>query len=236
MRTSIICQECSRINNNWAVFYLDTFRDDGVYFGCCPKGHDNAIATQTLRHEMLFEIGVNAIKDTYYREAISSFAASVERYYEFAIRVICRHSKLADDVLQRSWKSVSRQSERQTGAYIFLYAATFREVAPTLSETMTSLRNDVIHKGILPDKAQAVEFGEASYQVIQNGVQKLRAECLDDVNAELVAQMRKTIEKYGDKFPRSTQVTQTALNIIQDISGGYGPFRQVLSARGIPLP
>jgi hypothetical protein len=207
-----------------------------VYFGRCPKGHENAVATQTLRHEMLFEIGLNAIKDTYYRESISSFAASVERYYELAIRVICRHNKLADDVLQRSWKSVGSQSERQTGAYIFLYAATFSEVAPILPDKMTKLRNDVIHKGILPDKAQAVDFGEASYHVIQTGIQKLRATCLEDVNAELVATMRRTIEKYGTKFPRSTQVTQTALNIIQDVSIGYWPFRQILTARGVTVP
>ena len=79
MKINIICQECSRLNNNFAVFYLDTLRDDGVYIGKCPKGHNNAIVAQTLRHEMLFEIGLNAIKDAYYREAISSFNSSVER-------------------------------------------------------------------------------------------------------------------------------------------------------------
>ena len=63
MRINIICQECSRQNNNWAVFYIDQIRDDGVYIRKCPKWHSNAVAAQTLRHEMLFEIGLNAIKD-----------------------------------------------------------------------------------------------------------------------------------------------------------------------------
>jgi hypothetical protein len=70
-----------------------------------------------------------------------------------------RHSTLADDVIRKSWKLISSQSERQLGAYIFVFAATFRDVAPTLSNQMTELRNNVIHKGILPEKHEAVEFG-----------------------------------------------------------------------------
>jgi hypothetical protein len=130
-------------------------------------------------------------------------------------------------------KAVASMSERQTGAYLFLYAATFREAAPTLSRSVIELRNDVIHKGILPDKSKAVKFGDASYNVIQRGIQKLRNECLDSVNGEMVANIQKTTAKYGDKFPRATQVTQTALNIIQDIKGGYTPIDRLLLARVI---
>ncbi len=233
MRTSIICNECSRLNNGLAVYYLDTIRDDGVYIGKCPKGHTNAVATQTLRHEMLFEIALNAISDRYYREAISSFAASVERYHEFSIRVIAKHKKLSNEVLERSWQSIAAMSERQNGAYILLYAATFEEVAPSLSEKMTKLRNKVIHKGVLPELEDVITFGEASYSVIQTGIQKLRAVCLEDVNRQLVEHMQQTIQKFGSDFPRSTQVTPTALNVIQDISGGYKPFWQLLAERGI---
>jgi len=39
---------------------------------------------------------------------------------------------------------------------------------------MVQLRNDVIHRGVLPDKDQVLEFGAAAYGVIQMGVQKLR--------------------------------------------------------------
>jgi hypothetical protein len=233
LRISVICEECSRLNNNSAVFYLDTIRDDGVYIGRCPRGHDNAVATQTLRHEMLFEVGLNAMRDAYYREAISSFAASVDRYYEFAIRVIGRHSKLPHETFDLSWKAVASASERQIGAYLFLYAAAFREAAPTLSRKMTELRNDVVHKGILPEKGDAVRFGAACYSAIQSGIHKLRNECLEDINNEMVTIIQETIAKYGDRFPRATQVTPTALNIIQHIQRGYEPFDRLLAKRGI---
>jgi hypothetical protein len=236
MRTNIICQECSTANNGYAVFYVDTIREDGVYIGRCPKGHNNAVATQTLRHEMLFDIALNAIVDRYHREAVSSFAASVERYYEFAIRVMAKNRKITPEVFDNSWKSIAAQSERQLGAYVMLYALTFGQVPVILSPSMVELRNRVIHKGALPELRDVLAFGEASYGLIQKGIQKLRAACLQDVNAQLVEHMRTTIAKFGSQFPRSTQVTPTVLNVIDDISNGYLPFERILKARGISLP
>jgi hypothetical protein len=236
MRTSIVCQECSQANQGFAVFYVDTIREDGVYIGRCPKGHNNAVATQTLRHEMLFDIALNAIIDRYHREAVSSFAASVERYYEFAIRVLAKNRGIAPDIFDTSWKIVSVQSERQLGAYVFLYTASFCEAPATLKSAMVELRNNVIHKGVLPNLTQVLTFGEASYDLIQKGIQKLRAKCLNDVNNQLAENMRGAIEKFGNQFPRTTQVTPTALNVIQDISIGYKPFQQVLREYEIQTP
>ena len=236
MRTSIICQECSQANKGYAVFYIDTIREDGVYIGRCPKGHNNAVATQTLRHEMLFDIALNAIVDRYHREAVSSFAASVERYHEFAIRVLARKQGILPSVLDSSWKIVAAQSERQFGAYLFLYTATIGEVPVSLSSKMVELRNNVIHKGVLPDLRDVLRFGEASYDLIQKGIRKLRATCLEQVNNQLTESMGSKIAKFGSQFPRTTQVTPTALNVIADIASGYPPFEQVLRAYGIQAP
>jgi hypothetical protein len=72
--------------------FVDTIRADGLYTGKCPNGHDLLIGTQTRPHEMLFGIALNAIIDGYNREAVSSFAARMERYFEFAIRVFASKS------------------------------------------------------------------------------------------------------------------------------------------------
>ncbi len=76
---------------------------------------------------MLFEIALNAISDEYYREAVSSFAASVERFFEFALRVILSKTKTPPSIVEAGWAKVASQSERQFGAYVFLYATTFGE-------------------------------------------------------------------------------------------------------------
>lgn len=121
MKTLLVCPECAQRTHGVANFFAETIRQDGLYTGQCPNGHELLIATQTLPHEMLFEIALNAVEDGYYREAVSSFAASVERFYEFAIRVLARNRKVTPSAVEVAWKHVAAQSERQLGAYIFLY-------------------------------------------------------------------------------------------------------------------
>jgi hypothetical protein len=142
---------------------------------------------------------------------------------------------LAPDVFGASWKKVSSQSERQLGAYVFLYVVSFGAVPHLLSNKMVELRNDVIHKDVLPEKHDAVTFGAAAYEVIHNGVQKLRESCLADVNKILGQNISKIAEKMGSRYPRTFQVTPTALNVIQDISAGYKSFDQLLWDRNISV-
>ena len=120
MRIPIVCSVCSAENQGIAAYYPDEMRDDGVYIGSCPSGHRVVVATQTLRHEMLFEVGLSALSDGYPRDAISSFAAAVERFYEFAVMVLLRSAAIPQDAVATAWKVVSSQSERQFGAFVFL--------------------------------------------------------------------------------------------------------------------
>jgi hypothetical protein len=208
-------------------------REDGLYTGKCPHGHDLLLATQTLPHEMLFEIALNAIYDGYNREAVSSFTASMERFFEFAIKVIAAKRAVTPDAFADAWKQVSKQSERQIGVYVFLYLLDFGVRPIILSHKMTELRNDVIHKGKLPDRKEALTFGNAVHQIIQEAVRQLRSTHLDQVNAVLGQHVAKTAEKMGNTYPRTFQVTSTALNIIDDVTTGYKPFQQIIVARGI---
>jgi hypothetical protein len=233
MRINISCPQCAQAAGGFAVFHLEEIREDGLYTGKCPQGHDLLVGTQTLRHEMLFEIALNAIVDGYRREAISSFAAAIERFFEFAIRVLARNQGVSAPVFAAAWKAVAAQSERQLGAFTFLYTVSFGEVPQLLTNRMVELRNDVIHRGKLPDQKQVLDFGAAAYDVIQTGVRKLRAACLDDVNAALGEHVGEIAKKMGSVYPRAFQVTPTALNVIQDISQGYPLFKDVLDRYGI---
>src|SRR5580704_6209511 len=112
MRTGLICPLCAEAAGGIGTFFVETIREDGLYTGKCPNGHDLLLATQTLPHEMLFEIALNAITDGYNREAVSSFAASMERFFEFAIRVIANKHSVPSNVLADAWKIVAKQSER----------------------------------------------------------------------------------------------------------------------------
>jgi hypothetical protein len=178
---------------------------------------------------LLFEIALNAIADGYYREAVSSFSSSVERFYEFAIRVVCSSRNVGVAPFATAWGKVSSQSERQLGAYVFLHLLDFGVAPLLLSNSQAELRNSVIHKGVLPDRARALEFGGAVYEVIQEGVKRLREFHLDHVNKVLMEHLNPIFERMGQRYPRAVLVTPTALNIVEDISTGYRTFDQVLS-------
>lgn len=233
MKISLICPQCASAAGGVGTWFVETIHDDGLYRGKCPNGHDLLLATQTLRHEMLFEIALNAIGDGYYREAVLSFASSVERYFEFAIRVISRGRGTDTGLFTKAWRGVAKQSERQFGAFLFLYLTEYRCEPKMLGQRMTELRNNVAHKGQIPERAEALLFGESAYEVIQSGIRQLRDTHLESVNAILCEETAVKAEKMGTKYPRSFQVTPTVLNVIEDTASGYKPFNQILKERGL---
>jgi hypothetical protein len=137
------------------------FRDDNRYELTCPVGHVTVTLLQQQKFELLFEIGAYAISDGYYREAVSSFTSALERFYEFAIRVLMERRGKNDPLFQECWSVVSRQSERQLGAFVFLWAAEFGRKPDLLSNARVEFRNDVIHRGRIPTKEEAVAYGDS---------------------------------------------------------------------------
>lgn len=138
-------------------------RDDGIYEITCIKGHKTVTLLQQLLFEILFDVGAYAITDGYYREAVSSFTASLERFYEFFIKVICSKNGVSDDVFKKTWALVSKQSERQLGAYIFFYSME-NNSPPNLPDS--AFRNSVIHKGVIPSKEAAIKYGNEILNLI----------------------------------------------------------------------
>ncbi|MCU7237348.1 hypothetical protein [Pseudomonas peradeniyensis] len=132
----------------------------------CDFGHSSAVLVGSTNHEILFEFGVHSILDGYYREAITSFAASLERFYEFASRSIAIAYGCPEEKEVKCWEYVAAQSERQLGAYIYLYAAHFKEEPRLLSGSNVKLRNASVHKGKIPTRNQAVKFGNEVLSII----------------------------------------------------------------------
>ena len=141
-------------------------RDNGYYEFKCSLGHESKYILQNQKFEILFEIGGHAILDGYYREAISSFTSSLERFYEFAIRVILESVTESDNLFQSVWRSMNNQSERQFGAFVALWATNFREPPNLLSLSSVNFRNKVIHKGKVPTREEAIDYGNSIIKVV----------------------------------------------------------------------
>lgn len=150
------------------------FCDDGRYEITCSYGHNTTTILELQKFEVLFDIGAHAILDGYYREAVSSFTSSIERFYEFAIRVMLESTGVSDELYIKTWKEVSNQSERQLGAFIFLWTSYLKENPQLLSTKQASFRNAVIHKGKIPTKEEAIEYGNEVLNLLRPKMQVLQ--------------------------------------------------------------
>ena len=60
-----------------------------------------------------------------------------------------------------------KQSERQLGAFIMVYTVINPQTPNILSDSNTSFRNRVIHEGVIPDRQEALSFGQAVLDVLR---------------------------------------------------------------------
>ena len=191
------------------------FRDDGRYEFVCTFGHETVTVLQQQKFEVLFDIGAHAILDGYYREAVTSFASSLERFYEFSIRVLIESAGVSDDSFKKSWEQVN-QSERQLGAFIFLWLQAFDEVAKTLSTTQVKFRNDVVHNGKIPSKEEAIKYGEAVLAVVRPKIKILKQkypEVIQKVTFKHLLNSRKPSDE-------NKQVATMGISTILSLSSG----------------
>lgn len=167
MRIPLSCMQCfQETGQPDFTLYPAELQDSGLYRLVCKNRHETFTCVQEQKFEVLFELALNAIVDGYYREAVASFSSSLERFYEFYLRVMCVKRGLDDTKIERAWKAVSKQSERQFGAYAFTYLLENGTVAPILPEHKVAFRNEIIHKGRIPSREEAIAYGEDVLLVI----------------------------------------------------------------------
>ena len=182
MKLRMICHRCHLDNNTSisdtidgenSVYEEPTIElDKWPYIEMrCKNGHRQRYMLATELYELLFEQATRCLIDGYYREAISTYNAALERFFEYAIEMMLKSHTDVD--FTAFWKDIDKQSERQLGAYYALWVSTFHELPPKLIQNKVELRNAVVHKGKLASRAEAVEFGGYVYNYIVESSQKL---------------------------------------------------------------
>lgn len=191
MKLLLPCMQCfQELGYPRNEFSFFEFRDDGRHEVCCTRGHKSITVLQQQKFEILFDIGAHAIIDGYYRESISSFTSSLERFYEFCIKVICERRKVNEHLFAKSWKTVVSQSERQFGAFLFLWVNEFGELPIVLSNKEVEFRNKVIHQGKIPNKDDALKYGTAVLNIVRPLLQSLYKLCPDEISTIIFRHIR----------------------------------------------
>lgn len=175
MRLEIICSNCAdqiAPGQSGKVYSrVCSVSESGVYEFECPNGHRTKTVLRTPKHEVLFTIGANALLDGYFRDAISSFAGALERYYEFCLRVISCHKEIDDDTFRKIWNLMENQSERQFGAFMSVWmierGKSYTDFSKNEIENFSRIRNDAIHKGVIPTAKICLGYGQYVVDIIK---------------------------------------------------------------------
>ena len=145
------------------------------------RGHFCVVYFTNYKFDLLFESGLSAIHDLYFREAVASIASSLERFYEYCIEILT--FDLNKENYLKIWKNVANQSERQIGAFYFLYFNAFNSLPNHLSEKDTSFRNKVVHKGYFPTKDETFAFTKIVSQIIESNYNKLYGKFAEQISS-----------------------------------------------------
>jgi hypothetical protein len=207
MKYFFLCGKCLELENERKdekdqgkedIFHFTNLNNDGIYFIKCKVGHETYYVDQSLRFQNLFHSGCYALLDGYHRESISSFAASLERFYETIIKVLISKSSVDAKAQESAWKTIKRQSERQLGAFVYLFLREYSKMPRLLTDADVKVRNDVVHMGHIPTYEEAIAFGEAVVNIqrlnLLDVLEKDKGQWIIEFGKEIVEKQKKVPE------------------------------------------
>ena len=232
MRLPFTCMKCTfgeDANSQPPYPKYVELRDDGRYEFTCEKGHTTVTVLQQQKFEVLFDLGAYAILDGYYREAVASFTSSLERFYEFFIKASLFEDGTEESLVAESWKKVSSQSERQLGAFIFLYLKCFSESPSLLRQKQIQFRNEVIHKGKIPSREEAIKYGQEILDTIRPILRRAKADLPTGVEKTILHQIMNS-RKAEEFQPVGTMSIATIVSLT-DGTGKEPTLEEALSEK-----
>lgn len=154
-------------------WYLADLEEENAYVETCRNGHTMKMSLQNVRYELLFESGIVAMLVGFHREAVSSVASALERFFEFGIEVFTIRAGIDVEPASNAWKLVGKQSERQFGAFTYLFLANVKR--PFLEgrgwsdyQDRAKFRNGVIHEGKFPSRADTLDYAKSVFELIRD--------------------------------------------------------------------
>lgn len=123
----------------------------------CKNGHRFISGLMHELFDILYLSALDSFFNGSYSESVMSFTASLERTYEFFIKVTMLKEEITLESIDSFWKELKNQSERQIGAFCSQYL----KVSKTswhLNTDMVSFRNNVIHKGYIATSDEVKKY------------------------------------------------------------------------------
>ena len=212
------------------VFHAGRLFDDGYILVECSKGHKSAVIYDERKHDILFESACYAYLNGYEREAVTSYAASLERLYEFFIRVISRKYGIESNTFTDTWKLISKQSERQFGCFVMLYALSIGK-SFVLKNKFVEFRNKVIHQGYLPKGKETWEYAQNTFDTKRDIMKLLKEKYASFVKEEVKQEIKLRTSKAPKDLPQMRiKVTPVGVDRNTNIAFDIEHFADYMSA------
>jgi hypothetical protein len=139
-------------------------------------------------------------------------------FQEFVVRVMFVKDIVSEEQFDKAWMKIGR-SEPQYGVYVGVYTIDRGVPPPTMSDSMKTFRNDVIHKGKIPSEDEAVRYGEVVFNVIEPILSDLKTKersCIGEVLQRHVLRLYEQARQHGAQIV--TMAPTRVLSIITDVS------------------
>jgi hypothetical protein len=240
MRMHAFCMECAQERREGIDPVFDgEVLDDCSIVGPCRRGHPNVIGLQMPKFDFLFECAARAFLDGYYRECVLGIATSIERFFEFYMRVVCRKRCISPEALAETWKDMRRSSERQRGAFAFTYMLhTGKSVDLRALEEKAKLRNRATHEGYQPSAEETLAYGEWARAELHRWMVELHAECSAEFVAETASRFAEIAANRVSPTSTRSMTTQSGWSCISALipqEWGQGSFEHSLEILRLQL-
>ena len=204
MKLFVTCMECLKeLGHPSFEPIIADYYEEAIAVIECSRGHKSAFMLQSQKFEILLESGASALLEGYTIEAAYSFTAALERFYEFCIRVFYIKDGLNEIEFNATFKQMAVQSERQLGAFLYLYLQNFRK-AYQVKKSIVEFRNRVVHKGYIPTLEEAEMYGAAIFDEICNVSKALKEAFPDQITKVIFSILRDRGKIVPQDMPRAT--------------------------------
>ncbi|QBN17261.1 hypothetical protein [Flavobacterium nackdongense] len=217
---SIICWQCHKKvdKEGNTQFFNDQYKhrvnidNTRFYQFTCPEGHLNFAIQGNNKFEILYELGIEAYNDEFFREAVTNFASAVERFHEYCIMLFLAPKSLEEfNIAVSNQKVIAKYSERQYGAFFMLFLKLLNFAPPVLDEKFLkkhmlklsvdnpiNFRNNIIHQGYIPTKEECISYAKITSFYINEILEQIytwNADIIKNTNKFFIDSLKSEIKK-----------------------------------------
>jgi len=214
LATCLKCAEENKLTEQDPYSYVQYNEKMSTYV--CNNGHKNNFKILKNKFELLYDSAIISFYDSYYREAVMNLYSCLENFQEYVIKILLYSiKKLQYNEIESYLKRIKSRSECREGCF-YSICKIYLDKDYFIDDKYKSLRNQVVHNGIFPDKRQTQNFAKYTFNFICN--------CYRDIIKILDKKSKCKFQSFSAEWINKDLINKCELTIITTmlINGFHG--------------